>query len=147
MQVESILEMKREEAKRIVRAQLFRGYQDNTGENSAVQQRLHERKILMAFNHVQGLPTSELLSTEAQMRGLTIDALAAAILAKAAELNTLELERVRINIAIDACQRVSDIGKLMIDERIDLPPGIRFHDPIETPQQPSGPAVILPQVE
>jgi hypothetical protein len=122
------LTTRKEEAKRILQMHLFRDYNDGSAERTAIQQRLHERKALCALLHVKGVHTAELLTAEAAIRGMTTTQLAQDILLKSEQLNQLEIRRMELNGEVDACTKVSDIGKLFIDRQIPVPPGVVYFD-------------------
>jgi len=124
-----MLSSKKEEAKRVVRDFLFSPFATNTMENSPVQHRIYERKALGALLHVLGIWTGDLLVEEASARGLTTAQTAGLILGQVNELNQVEIRRMRVNVKIDACAKISDIGKLLIDEQIPVPAGVDFFEP------------------
>jgi hypothetical protein len=128
------LAAKKEEAKRIARAHLFMGHLETSLE--PIQMRMHERKVLFAYNHIRGEGTADLLIQEAALRELTVDQLAGLILAKAEELNQLEIRRMTLNVKIDAATKISDIGHLLDLNRIPRPPRVDFFDP-EGPETPA----------
>ncbi len=63
---------------------------------------------------------SQMLTEEAAMRGVTIEQLADSVLAEAAKAAAIELDRVKLSLAVDACRSEAQIQKLMADAGIRL---------------------------